>query len=87
MPQPFQFGGVDAGAGAAGIEQPAVGIVVGEQHGAEPGTPPFRIGPADDDKFLAIEAFDLEPQAAVAGRVGCIGAFRDDALAACRTGV
>jgi hypothetical protein len=37
-------------------------------------------GPADHDKFLAVKAFDLEPQAAVAGRVGGIGAFRDDAL-------
>src|SRR5689334_21766834 len=37
-------------------------------------------GPADHDEFLAVEAFDLEPDAAVAGRVGRIGAFRDDAL-------
>ena len=27
-------------------------------------------GPADHDKFLAVQAFDLEPQAAVAGPVG-----------------
>jgi len=40
----------------------------------------LRIGPADHDKFLAVEAFDLEPQAAVTGRVRGIGAFRDDAL-------
>src|ERR1700726_2865478 len=37
-------------------------------------------GPADHDKFLAVEAFDLEPQSAIAGRVRGIGAFRDDAL-------
>ena len=78
MPQPFKLGRVDAGAGAAGIDQPAVGIVIGEQQRAEIRSPAFRVGPADDDEFLAVEAFDA-PQAAVAGRVGCIGALRDDA--------
>ena len=42
--------------------------------------PAFRIGPADHDEFLAVQAFDLEPQAAVDGRVGGIGAFGDDPL-------
>jgi hypothetical protein len=32
-------------------------------------------GPADHHKFLAVQAFDLDPQAAVAGRVGRIGAL------------
>jgi len=58
----------------AGIDQPAVGIVVGEQQRAEIRPPSFRIGPPDDDEFLAVKAFDLEPQAAVAGCVGDIGA-------------
>ena len=40
----------------------------------------FRIGPADHDKFLAVEAFDLEPQPAIAGDIGRIAAFRDDAF-------
>jgi hypothetical protein len=79
-PQPFKLGRIDAGADVAGIDQPSVGIVVGEQQRAEPRPPSFGIGPADDDKFLAVEAFDLEPQAAIAGRVGGIGSFRDDAL-------
>ena len=78
-PQPFQLGG-DAGAGAAGIDQTSVGIVVGEQQRAEIGPPALGIGPADDDKFPTVQAFDLELQAAVARRVGGIGAFRDDAL-------
>src|SRR5205085_3664402 len=60
---PFQLGGVDAGAGAAGIDQPPAGIVVGEQQRAEIRPAPFRIGPADHDKFLVIKAFDLEPDA------------------------
>src|SRR5271169_943981 len=37
-------------------------------------------GPADHHESLAVEAFDLEPQAAIAGRVRDIGAFRDDAF-------
>ena len=36
--------------------------------------------PADDDKFGPVEAFDLAPEPAIAGRIGRIGAFRDDAL-------
>jgi len=59
----LKFGCVDAGAGAAGIDQPSVGIIVGEQQRTEIWAPAFRIGSADDDKFLAMQAFDLEPQA------------------------
>ena len=47
----------------------------------------FRIGPADHYEFLAVQAVDLEPQAAVAGRVSCIGALRDDALERQRAGL
>jgi hypothetical protein len=39
-----------------------------------------RRGPADYDKFRAVETFDLAPQAAVAECPGRIDAFRDDAL-------
>ena len=38
------------------------------------------VGPADDDKFHAVQAFDLDPQAAVAGGIWRIGAFGDDPL-------
>jgi hypothetical protein len=40
----------------------------------------FRIGPADNYAFLAIEALCLHPDPAIAWRVGRIGAFRDDAF-------
>jgi hypothetical protein len=60
---------------ATGIDQPSVRIVVGEQQRAEPRPPSFGIGPADRDGLLAMQAFHLEPQAAVAGRVRRIGAF------------
>jgi len=70
----------DAGTGAAGIDQPAARIVIREQQGAEIRPPSFGLGPADHDKLRAVEAFDLAPEAAIAGRIGCIGAFRGDAL-------
>jgi hypothetical protein len=54
----------------------AVGIVIGEQQSAEPGAPSFGIGPADDDKFLAVEAFDLEPQSAINVLVDMLRIFR-----------
>jgi hypothetical protein len=48
-PESFKLGGVDAGAGAAGIDQQPVRIVVGEQQRAEPWAPAFGIGPADHE--------------------------------------
>lgn len=69
-PHALELGVIDAGAGAPGIDQPAAGIVIGEQQGAEPGLPLFGIGPADNDKFLSVEAFDLAPQAAIAAWSG-----------------
>jgi hypothetical protein len=38
------------------------------------------VRPADHHKFLRVQAFDLEPQAAVGGCIRRIGAFRDDPL-------
>ena len=43
-------------------------------------------GPADHHEFLAVQAFHLEPQAAIAGRVRRIGVFRDDPLERHRAG-
>jgi hypothetical protein len=37
-------------------------------------------GPADHHELLAVQAFHFKPQAAIAGRVGRIGALRDDPL-------
>ena len=48
-PQPLELRLVDAGADAAGIDQLAVGIVVGEQQGAEIRPRAFGIGPADHE--------------------------------------
>jgi hypothetical protein len=56
------------------------------QQRAEPRPGAFGIGPADNDKFLAVKAFDLNSQAAVAGRIRRIGALGDDALQRHRAG-
>jgi hypothetical protein len=48
---------------------------MGEQERTEIWARALRIGPADHDKLLAVQALDLEPQAAVAGRVRRIGPF------------
>jgi hypothetical protein len=50
------------------------------------GPPSFRLGPADHDKFGAVEAFDLAPKPAIAGRIGRIDAFGDDTLDMHRAG-
>jgi len=68
-PQSRQLRLFDTGAGAAGIEKASVGIIVGEQQGAKIGPASFGIGPADHQKLLAVEALDLEPDAAIARRV------------------
>ena len=45
--QPLELRGVDAAADAPRIDQPSVGIVIGEQHGADVGALAFGIGRAD----------------------------------------
>ena len=66
-PQAFELGIVDACPGVALVNQPTVSIVIGEQQRPEPGPGPFGIGPADDHKFLAVQAFDFQPQPAIVG--------------------
>jgi hypothetical protein len=51
---------------------------VGEQQRPEPGPGAFGIGPADHHELLAVQAFDFEPQATIAGSVGRINPLRDD---------
>ena len=50
-------------------------------------TAAFGVGPADDDKFLPVEASNLEPETAVAW--GCTGvqSLRDDAFQPKRAGM
>jgi len=65
---------------APSIDQTAIRIVVSEQQCTEPGPGAFGIGPANNDKLLAVQAFDFEPQTAIAGRIGRISPLRDDPL-------
>jgi hypothetical protein len=74
-PEPFELGRVDPGADAAGVNQFSAGIVIAEQQRAEERPRAFWIRPADRREFLAVQAFDLEPEAAVAGCVGRVGRF------------
>jgi hypothetical protein len=65
----------DAGADAAGINEPAVVRVVAKQKRAERRARSFRIGPADDYEFLPVKAFGFAPEAAIAGCIGRSAAF------------
>jgi hypothetical protein len=38
------------------------------------------VGPTDDYKLIPVQALDLEPQPAIAGRVRSINALRDDSF-------
>jgi hypothetical protein len=40
----------------------------------------FRVGPADDDKLLAVEPFGFPPKAAVSWRIRGVDRLGDDAL-------
>jgi hypothetical protein len=40
----------------------------------------LRIVPADDNEFLAVEAFGLDPDTAIARRIGLVGLLRNQAL-------
>ena len=75
-----------AGSDAAGVDQPAIVVVIGEQQGAQEGPRPFRVRPADDDEFAAIEAFGFDPGAAVVGEIAAIDALGDDAFEAMSAG-
>jgi hypothetical protein len=78
VPQAFQLRSADASANPAGVSEPPVGVVIGEQQISQPGTGAFGIGPADHHELLAVEAFDLEPQTAISRCIGRIGLLRDD---------
>ena len=71
---------MNSGSNATRINKPPVWIVISQEQGPEPWASAFGIGPAAHHEFLAVQAFGLAPQVAIAGRVGCIGAFGDDAL-------
>src|SRR6266436_2922902 len=72
----------EARADASCIPQCSRRIIVAGEQGAKALAPAFGIGEADDDKFVAIAAFDLEPGSAPPRAVRRIAALRDDAFEA-----
>jgi hypothetical protein len=48
-PQPFKFRMTDAGPGAASVNEPPIGIIIGEQQSSKMGPRSFGIGPADHE--------------------------------------
>src|SRR6516225_11110413 len=72
--------GAKAGVDASRIAQCSRRVVVTGEKGAKAFALAFGVGEADDDDFLAIAAFDLEPSATASRAVGRIAALRDDAF-------
>ena len=62
-----------ARANTAGIDQLAVIREVAEQERSEMRPRAFRIRPADDDEFLAVQGFGFAPEAAVSRRIRPLG--------------
>src|SRR5215472_10845688 len=71
---------VDPRSDTPGINQPSVGIVISEQERPEPPTCALRISPANHYELLAVLTLDLDPQAAIAGRIRRVAALGDDSL-------
>jgi hypothetical protein len=80
--QPLQLLVRHAGAGTAGIEQAVVFGVVAQQQGADVRSAALRIGPADNNELLAVEALGLDPDPAVPWSLGTIDLLGDGALQA-----
>jgi hypothetical protein len=70
----------------AGVNQHSARIVIADQQRGDKGRTAFGLGPADDDKFLPVEAFGLEPKAVIAGAVGGIQPLRNNPLKPERSG-
>jgi hypothetical protein len=60
--------------------QPAIVGVVAQQQRTDVRSAALRIGPADDDELLAVEALGLDPDPAVTRRVRSIRLLGDGAL-------
>ena len=69
-----------ARADAASVNQPSIRLEVTEQERADMRPRAFGVRPTDDDELGPVEAFGLDPCAAVAGQIGPIEPLRDDAF-------
>jgi hypothetical protein len=57
-----------------------------QQEGAQKRAGAFGVRPAEDDEFASIEAFCLDPRAAVIGQIAPVQPLRDEAFEAVSTG-
>src|SRR5271169_5419398 len=85
LPQALKLGVGYAGASPARIDQLALRRVIAEQQRADPMPTALRVTPPDDDEFLAVEAFRLQPRAPI-GLIPTINALRDNAFEAVLAG-
>src|SRR5271167_3023607 len=67
------------------MDQVAVRCVIADEQRPDAMSAPLGITPTDNDKFLPVKAFDLEPRTPV-GLIAAIDALRDDTLQAVLTG-
>jgi hypothetical protein len=61
------------------MHRPVIGVVA-ERKGADVWAAPSRIGPADDDELLAIEALRFDPEAAIAWGISPVDALGNRAF-------
>src|SRR5215204_2758339 len=78
--QPAKLIGAHARPSPPRVNETAVRGVVGEEQRPEMRTRVLRVGPAYHHELLTVQALDLAPEAAVAGLVGAVQPFRDDAF-------
>ena len=69
-----------ARADAPRVNQPSIRLEVTKQEGADIRSRPFGVRPSHDNELSSVQAFGLDPCAAVAGQIRAIEPLRDDAF-------
>jgi hypothetical protein len=85
LPQALKLGDGHTGADSARIDELALRRVVAEQQRTDPMPTALRVTPPDDNEFLAVDAFRLQPRAPI-GLIPTIKALRDNAFEAVLAG-
>src|SRR4051794_35064653 len=78
LPQLDQLLIVEPGADPAGVAQLPIRVIIAEQQRAEAEPLTARVGKADYDELVPVQAFYLEPLGAAARTVGPVAPLRDD---------
>jgi hypothetical protein len=85
LPQALKLGDRHTGADPARIDQLALRRVITEQQRADPMSTALRVTPPEDNEFLAVEAFRLQPCTPI-GLIPTINSLRDYAFEAVLAG-